>query len=70
MPGKMPPSDSKADGLKNPKPFYGKSQPGHAGKGDKGSQRIQLFKPRGPKGFSKVVMPRSGRRSTGPKSPK
>jgi hypothetical protein len=25
---------------------------------------------RGPKGFSKAVMPRSGRRSTGPKSPK
>lgn len=72
LPGKTPPPGSPADELKNQKPLYGnsKSQPGRAG--DKGSpaKRNQPFQPRGPKGFSKAVMPRSGRRSTGPKSPK
>jgi len=69
---KTPPPGSPADELKNQKPVYGnsKSQPGRAGDQGPQAQRAQTFQPRGPKGFSKAVMPRSGRRSTGPKSPK
>jgi hypothetical protein len=82
--GNTLPSDSAETELKRPQSFYEnlKSQlSGTKGRGDKREpvKQIMEFHPRGaagrrevrgPKGFSKAVMPRSGRRSTGAKKSK
>jgi hypothetical protein len=78
------PSDSAGTDFKKTLPFYEnlKSKPNQTGgRGGKREpvKQILEFHPRGaagrrevrgPKGFSKAVMPRSGRRTTGPKKSK